>query len=145
LAEESSRLNRWKRDYTSRSSLAVGVRWSDESGGRGVLILDGDTELLIGEDFLKRLGTRMKIGALPEIFIGEMLFGAARNEEIKNRKRVVLREAVWIPGRTMKFVATEPLYLEDSRNGAMIEPSETLMKTKSVGREGSGGREKDTG
>ena len=97
-----------------------------------VLILDGDIELLLVEDFLKWLGTRIKIGALPEIFIGEMLFGAMKNEKIKNRKRVVLREEVWIPGRTMKVVATQPRDLEDSRNGAMIEPSETLMKTKRV-------------
>ena len=36
----------------------------------------------------------------------------------------------------MKVVATEPLDLEESQNGAMIEPPETLMKTKrvSVGR-----------
>jgi len=101
-----------------------------------VLILDGDIELLLGEDFLKKLGTRMKIGALPEIVIGEMPIGAVRNEEMKSRKRVVLREAVWVPGRTMKVVPTEPLDLEGSGNSAMIEPSETLMKTKrvSVGR-----------
>ena len=94
-----------------------------------VLILDNNIELLLRGDFLERLGTRMKIGALPKIFIGEIPIGAVRNEEIKNRKRVVLREAVWIPGRWMKVVATEPLDLEESRNGG----------------EGSGGREKDTG
>jgi len=67
-----------------------------------VLILDGDIELLLGEDFLKKLGTRMKIGALPEIVIGEMPIGAVRNEEMKSRKRVVLREAVWLPGKAME-------------------------------------------
>ncbi len=35
-----------------------------------------------------------------------------------------------------EIVATETLDLEDSRNGAMIEPSETLMKSK----RGSAGR-----
>jgi hypothetical protein len=62
-----------------------------------------------------------------------MLFEAVRNEEIKNRKREVLQEVVWIPGRMMK---SWPLRLDVAtgvgRNGAMIEPSETLMKLKRV-------------
>ncbi|KZS16022.1 Uncharacterized protein APZ42_018307 [Daphnia magna] len=33
------------------------------------LVLDGDIDLLLGKDMLEKLGTRMKIGALPEIFI----------------------------------------------------------------------------
>jgi hypothetical protein len=118
-----------------------GAAWLSVSDGvtrveGEVLILDGAIELMLGEDFLKKLGTIMKIGALPEIVIGEMPIGAVRNEEMKSRKRVALREAVWVPGRTMKVVATEPLDLEKSRNSVMIEPAETLMKTKkvSVGR-----------
>ncbi len=93
-----------------------------------VLILDNNIELLLRGDFLERLGTRMKIGALPKIFIGEIPIGAVRNEEIKNRKRVVLREAVWIPGRLMKVVATEPLDLEESRTAgrAVVDEKKIL-------------------
>ena len=111
-----------------------------------VLILDGDIELLLGEDFLKKLGTRMKIGALPEIVIGEMPIGAVRDEEMKSRKRVVLREAVWLPGKAMAVVATEPLDLEESQNSVTSEPSETLIKTKgvSVGRAAVDGKKTRT-
>jgi hypothetical protein len=127
----------WKNRLVSIDGKKIGTggaAWLSVSDGvtkveREVLILDNNIELLLRGDFLERLGTRMKIGALPKIFIGKIPIGAVRNEEIKNRKRVVLREAVWIPGRWMKVVATEPLDLEESRNGG----------------EGSGGREKDTG
>jgi hypothetical protein len=44
------------------------------------LVLDGDIDLLLGEDLLEKLGTRLKIGALPEIFIGEMPIGAIAEE-----------------------------------------------------------------
>jgi hypothetical protein len=40
------------------------------------LVLDGDIDLLLGKDLLGKLGTRLKIGALPEIFIGERPIGA---------------------------------------------------------------------
>jgi len=42
---------------------------------RETLLLDGDKDLLLAKDLFKKLGTRMKIGALPEIFIGEMPIG----------------------------------------------------------------------
>ena len=40
-----------------------------------VLILDRDIERLMGEDFLKRQGTKKMISALPEIIIGKMSIG----------------------------------------------------------------------
>jgi predicted aspartyl protease len=114
-----------------------GAAWLSVSDGvtrveGEVLILDGDIELLLGEDFLKKLGTRMKIGTLPEIVIDELPIGAVRNEERKSRKRAVLREAVWLPGKAMEVMTTEPLDLEEGRNSVMVEPSEPLMKTKRV-------------
>jgi len=44
------------------------------------LVLDGDIHLLLGKDLLEKLGTRMKIVALPEIFICEMPIGAIAEE-----------------------------------------------------------------
>jgi hypothetical protein len=39
------------------------------------LVLGGDIDLLLGKDLLEKLGTRLKIDALPEIFIGERPIG----------------------------------------------------------------------
>ncbi len=44
-------------------------------------MLNVDIDLLLGKDLLEKLGTRLKIGALAEIFIGEMPIGAIADED----------------------------------------------------------------
>lgn len=91
-----------------------------------VLVLDEGIELLIGEDILKKPGTRMKIGARPKIFIAEMLIGALADEENEKSVNLVMQK-VYIPARSMKIVATRPE--ESTRFGAyaLVEPPEGLM------------------
>ena len=53
-----------------------GAAWISISDGESklegeALVLEGDIDLLLRKDLLGKLGTRMKIGALPEILIGE--------------------------------------------------------------------------
>jgi hypothetical protein len=97
-----------------------------------VLVLEGDIDLLLGKDILEKFGTRMKIGALPEIFIGEMPVGATTERVEGEETKLVMQRDGWIPARTMKIVAIKPLELTGPEEYALVEPSEALMTSKKV-------------
>jgi hypothetical protein len=79
-----------------------------------VLVLEGDIDLLLGKDILEKFGTRMKIGALPEILIREMpviQVGATTERVEEEETKLVILRGLWIPARKMKIVAIRPLEL----------------------------------
>ncbi|KAK4006355.1 hypothetical protein OUZ56_011509 [Daphnia magna] len=96
------------------------------------LVLDGDIDLLLGKDMLEKLGTRMKIGALPEIFIGDIAIGALVEEMTEEAPKLVVQNGCWVPPRSRKVVATQPLDLKGFGEGALVEPSQALQKTERV-------------
>lgn len=67
-----------------------------------VVVLEGDIDLLLGKDILEKFGTRMKIGALSEIFIGDMPMGATTEGVEEEKTELVLQQSGWIPARTMR-------------------------------------------
>jgi hypothetical protein len=97
-----------------------------------VLVLEGDIDLLLGKDILAKFGTRMKIGALPEIFIGEMPVGVTTERVEEEETKLVMQRGVWIPARTMKIVAIRPLELAGPEEYALVEPSGALMASKKI-------------
>jgi hypothetical protein len=97
-----------------------------------VQVLEGYIDLLLGKDILEKFGTRMKIGALPEIFIGEMPVGATTERVEEEETKLIMQRGVWIPARTMKIVAIRPLELAGPEEYALVEPSEVLITSKKV-------------
>ncbi|KZR95621.1 Uncharacterized protein APZ42_010548, partial [Daphnia magna] len=79
-----------------------------------------------------KLGTRMKIGALPKIFIGDTAMGAPVEEMTEEAPNLVVQNGCWIPPRSRKVVATQPLDLNGFGEGALVEPSQALQTTKRV-------------
>ncbi|KZR98333.1 Uncharacterized protein APZ42_006303 [Daphnia magna] len=96
------------------------------------LVLDGEIDLLLGKDMLEKLATRMKIGALPEIFIGDTAMGAPVEEMTEEAPKLVVQNGCWIPPRSRKVVATQPLDLNGFGEGALVKPSQALQRTKRV-------------
>ena len=84
------------------------------------------------ETLALKFGTRMKIGALPEIFIGEMPVGATTERVEEEETKLVMQRGFWIPARTMKIVVTRSLELAGLEEYALVEPSEALMTGKKV-------------
>ncbi|KZS10243.1 Uncharacterized protein APZ42_025350 [Daphnia magna] len=96
------------------------------------LVLDGDIDLLLGKDMLEKLGRRMKIGALPEIFIGDIAIGALMEEMMEEAPKLVVQKGCWVPPRSRKVVATQPLDSKGFGKYALVEPSQALQRTKRV-------------
>ncbi|KZS08169.1 Uncharacterized protein APZ42_027968 [Daphnia magna] len=76
------------------------------------LVLEDDIDLLLGKDMLEKLGMRMKIGVLKEIFIGDIAIGALVEEMMEGAPKLVVQKGCWVPPRSMKVVATQPLELK---------------------------------
>jgi hypothetical protein len=64
------------KEFTPCGSAGLSVSDGETRLEGDALVLEGDIDLLLGKDILEKLGTRIKIGALPEIFIAEMPVGA---------------------------------------------------------------------
>ncbi|KAK4006332.1 hypothetical protein OUZ56_011486 [Daphnia magna] len=79
------------------------------------LLLGGDINLLLGKDILEKQATRMKNGALPEIFIGDIAIGALVEEATEEAPKLVIQQGCWVPPRSMKMVASRPLDLKGQR------------------------------
>jgi hypothetical protein len=94
------------------------------------LVPDGDIDLLLGKDVLEKLGTRLKIGALPEIFIGEMPIGAIAEERPESVPKLRRQTGCWVPARSLKVVVIRPLKLTKYGDCVLVEPSEKLMVSK---------------
>ncbi|KAK4007088.1 hypothetical protein OUZ56_012246 [Daphnia magna] len=97
------------------------------------LVLDGEIDLLLGKDMLEKLGTRMKIGALPEIFIGDTAMGAPVEEMTEEAPKLVVQNGCWIPPRSRKVVATQPLDL----NGFGEDGDNPLIGPQTMDRRGT--------
>lgn len=91
------------------------------------LVLDGDIDLLLGKDLLEKLGTRMKIGALSEIFFEEMPIGVIAEEKTERVPKLVMRQGCSIPARSLKVVAVMPLELIKYGEVVLVEPWEKLL------------------
>lgn len=81
---------------------------------------------------MEKFRTQMKIGALPEIFIGEMPVGATTERVEEEETTLVMQRGFRIPARIMKIVATRSLELAGLEQYALVEPSEALMTSKKV-------------
>ncbi|XP_045027129.1 uncharacterized protein LOC123470647 [Daphnia magna] len=91
----------------------------------------GGIDLLLGKDFLERFGTRMKIGALPEFIIGDIPMGMMAEKEIETPE-LVSRVGRMIPARSSVVVEIELTAGIPGKNGAMIEPSTSVLEWKGV-------------
>ncbi|KZR98269.1 Uncharacterized protein APZ42_006386 [Daphnia magna] len=74
----------------------------------------------------------MKIGALPEIFIGDIALGALGEEMMEEAPKLVVQKGCWVPPRSMKVVATQPLDMKGFGESALVEPSQALQRKKRV-------------
>ena len=119
------------KEITPRGAARMSISDGESRVEREVLVLEGDIDLLLGKDILTKFGTRMKIGALPEIFIGKMPVGVT-TERVEEERKLVMQRGVWIPARTMKIVAIRPLELAGPEEYALVEPSEALMASKKI-------------
>ncbi|KAK4021514.1 hypothetical protein OUZ56_003429 [Daphnia magna] len=81
---------------------------------------------------LEQLGTQMKIGTLPEIFIGDTAMGAPVEEMTEEAPKLVVQNGCWVSPRSRKVVVTQPLDLNGFGEGALVEPSQALQRTKRV-------------
>ena len=132
LAKEMKlQVTAWKRNRL------VAVDGKEISGEARMSISDGDSrvegEMVCWRETLAlKFGTRMKIGALPEIFIGEMPVGATTERVEEEETKLVMQRGFWIPARTMKIVVTRSLELAGLEEYALVEPSEALMTGKKV-------------
>ncbi|KAK4013190.1 hypothetical protein OUZ56_025424 [Daphnia magna] len=77
-----------------------------------VLVLEGDIDLLLEKDFLEKLGTRMKIGSLPEFFNGNLPIGTLVEEKREERAKLLLELGQGIPVQTMVVVGIKPLDMD---------------------------------
>ena len=120
------------KEITPRGAARMSISDGESRVEGEVLVLEGDIDLLLGKDILVKFGTRMKIGALPEIFIGEMPVGVTTERVEEEETKLVMQRGVWIPARTMKIVAIKPLELAGPEEYALVEPSEALMASKKI-------------
>lgn len=74
-----------------------------------VLVLEGDIDLLLGNEILEKMGTWIKIGSLPEFFISDLPIGTLVEGKREERVKLMLELGQWIPARTMVVVGIKPL------------------------------------